>query len=346
MSTNKLYVHVGAGKTGTSFIQEQCALQHEKLAEQGLWYPITTQLLKRIADGYVTSGNINALLPWLCPRHPVVQKRGLSMELEEARSWFKRLIKEADGRAVLLSSETLQHADSQAVAQLVEIASDSGYETIIIFYGRHALDHAISNYRQHLQLGMIAPVKDGKNGNTALEHWLKIRLVPFQQTLSLYSELLTDSAIRVRSYDDECENLLEQFLGHIDVSATPVTVNPTRQRINRSLTVSESELLIAITPLLKQEQVHLFGDWLISRPPTNSNQNHPRNFFVSSEALDRFSERHQAMIDDINRRWSHTLSSPLEVIPKSFKNGDRKPSDSEVLDVALHALSRSIQQSS
>lgn len=345
MPTKKLYVHVGAGKTGTSFIQEQCALQHEKLAEQGLWYPVTTQLLKRISDGNVTSGNINALLPWLCPKNPSVQKRGLSMQLEEARSWFKGLVDDADGRAVLLSSETLQHADSQGVAQLADIASDSGYELVIIFYGRHALDHAISNFRQHLQLGMIEPVKASMNENTALEQWLTTRMVPFQNTLALYSEILTDSAIQVRSYDGEKENLLEQFLAHLDVSTSPVAANHAGPTVNRSLTVAESELLIAISPLLTQEQVHSLGDWLIGRPPIYSNHNQPRSFCVSSAALDRFRARHQGMISEINFRWSHTLSSPLEVIPATFKNGARKPSDAEILEVALHALSESIQQS-
>jgi hypothetical protein len=344
MSSNKLYLHVGAGKTGTSFIQEQCALQHSKLAEHGLWYPVTTQLLKRISKGHVTSGNISDLLPWLCPKHPVVHKHSLSMELGVVKSWFDKLISEAGGRAVLLSSETLQHADAQAIAQLIDISNQLGYETIIIFYGRHALDHAISNYCQHLQYGMLSLDGDRVGGDTALDSWLKTRMVPFRQTLTLYSEILGDNSIQVRSYDGEKDTLLEKFFEHLGISMLPRACNPIRQTVNRSLTVAESELLIAISPLLSQEQVRSFGDSLISKPAIQSKYDTPQNFSVSLEALDKFRTRHQAMIDDINHRWSHTLASPLEVIPTSFKNGDRKPSDAELLEVALHALSWPIKQ--
>lgn len=345
MSSNKLYLHVGAGKTGTSFIQEQCALQHSKLAEQGLWYPVTTQLLKRISKGHVTSGNIRDLLPWLCPKHPVVHKHSLSMELGMVKSWFDKLISEADGRAVLLSSETLQHADAQAIAQLIDISDKLGYKTMIIFYARHALDHAISNYRQHLQCGMLSLDGERMGGDTALDSWLKTRMVPFRQTLTLYSEILGDNSIEVRSYDGEKDTLLEKFFGHLGISISPAACNPTRQIVNRSLTVTESELLIAISTLLSQEQVRLFGDWLISRPAIESKYSTPRNFSVNREALNKFKVRHQAMIDDINQRWSHTLVSPLEVIPTTFRNGDRNPSDSELLEAALHALSWSFKQS-
>ena len=57
----KLIVHVGHGKTGSSFLQSIFALNSDRMAQLGILYPehISNAMARR---GHITSGNGNILL--------------------------------------------------------------------------------------------------------------------------------------------------------------------------------------------------------------------------------------------------------------------------------------------
>jgi hypothetical protein len=335
----KLYLHVGAGKTGTSYLQAQCTLQHEKLAEHGLWYPITDQLLRRVTAGKVTSGNTVTLLPWFCPLHSKVRTQGLSFTSEQVSTWLEEQLAFAEGRNILLSSETLQFADPSRVSIFADLAASRGYEVLVVFYGRHALDHAISNYREHLQRGLLRMSQTGEP--VSLDNWIAKNVVPFAHTLDVYSQVLPASSVIVKSYDYAKIDLLTHFLAIIGVHDFSGVVSSKRNDgvvVNRSLSVVESRFMELAHGFLSSSQIACLGSLLVAASPCEAAIKGPRFFKICSASLDSFERRHNRAFADINSRWSSSLEQPLEVIPTSFVNDTSEVPLESLLDFSFHAL--------
>jgi hypothetical protein len=343
----KLYLHVGAGKTGTSYLQAQCTLLHEKLAAIGLWYPITDQLLRRVKAGKVTSGNTVELLPWFCPQHSKVRKQGLLADPKQLGSWVDKQTCLAEGRNILLSSETMQFADRERVSVFADIVASRGYEVTILFYGRHALDHAISNYREHLQRGLLR--KREKDEPVTLDSYIAKNVVPFAHTLKIYSQVFPDSSIIVKSYDYAKSDLLANFLSTIGVhglSGGGISgTNNDRLVVNRSLSVVEMRYMELASELLDPAQIAYLGSLLVTAPPCEAASKGPTLFKIGLTSLDSFKRRHVTAFADINSRWSPSLEQPLEVIPADFVNNASEVQPESLLNLSFHALALSLRPS-
>ena len=333
-----LYLHVGAGKTGTSYLQAQCALQHSRLAHHGLWYPITERLLRRVRKGKVTSGNLERdVLGWLCPRHHKLAVHGAKQHQLVAADWIGGLLAEAEGRDVLLSSETLQFADPERVSRLAQHVADANYSLRILFYGRHALDHAISNYREHLQGGFHRSVY--RPELHSLNGWLRQRTVPFKSTLDVYCHAVGKDAVVVRSYDAAKHQLFNCFLSNVGLSAAadlePVDSFST---VNRSLTVAETQFLERAASVLTSDQVAALGAVLMAAPPCDAAVAGARGFAIDPAALEIFEQRHVPMFAKINQDWGSTLEQPLEVVPSDFAGSAAHADPDHLLAIAMHLL--------
>lgn len=117
------------------------------------------------------------VLGWLCPNHPKLAVRKPEEHQARSAQWLGEVLAEAQGRDVLLSSEKLQFAHPERVSQLAQSVANAKYSLRILFYGRHALDYAISNFREHLQGGFHRSVYRPKHHS--LNGWLRQRVVPF-----------------------------------------------------------------------------------------------------------------------------------------------------------------------
>ena len=334
-----LYLHVGAGKTGTSYLQAQCALQHSRLAHHGLWYPITERLLRRVRKGKVTSGNLERdVLGWLCPRHHKLAVHGAKQHQLVAADWLGGLLAEAEGRNVLLSCETLQFADPERVSRLAQHVADASYSLGILFYGRHALDHAISNYRQQLQGGFRRSAYHPEQ--YSLNGWLRQRTLPFKRTLDLYCHAVGKDAVVVRSYDAVKHRLFNSFLANVGIAAaadlSPVDSFPT---VNRSLTVAETQFLERAASVLTSDQVAALGAVLTAAPPCDAAVAGASGFAIDPAALEIFQKRHEPMINKINEDWAQTLEQPLEVVPCYFAGSGTPAEPDQLLAIAMHLLS-------
>ena len=333
------YLHIGAGKTGTSFLQAQLALQHEALFNCDIYYPTSKRLLRRTRNGEVTSGNIEDLMPWLLPKHPSVIRNGRVGEpwLGQSIEWLETTINTARGRNILLSGEALQHAESDRISDLVNRIQGLGYETRIIFFVRHALDHALSDYREHVQRGF----RDGydRHDLRSVEGWLTNHKVPYFRTIKSFSTVLGDSKMIVRSYDALKHELWNSSLGLVGLPPLPTVENSTNGTINRSLTILETQFLESAASRLSQREMLNIGMKLISKPPFKVMGVEPKSFMISDGVLDVFQNSHKAMIEDINKRWLNALSTPIHVIPPNFKSGESKARPLQLLDLAYSLLS-------
>jgi hypothetical protein len=332
------FLHIGAGKTGTSYLQAQLALNHEVLYHNNIYYPTWPRLLKRVEDGKVTSGNIQHLMPWLLPNHPSVISQGKVGEgpISNSKKWLNTIIQGADGRDILLSGEALQHARAANITQIAHAFENQGYNMRVIFYVRHAIDHALSDYREHVQRGF----RDGYNRKElrSVEGWLTHHVVPYRATLRNYSLVLPDSKIIVRSYDEDKQYLWHRFLsclGHASLKNIKAASDIT---INRSLTILETQFLEYAASVLSQKQMLAIGMKLISNPPLKVRGVEPESFMISKTTLDIFKANHIDTITEINERWLINHSTPLYVIPPNLNVSKIKARPRQILDLALHLL--------
>lgn len=335
-----LFVHIGAGKTGTSFLQAQLALHHEVLSKNNVYYPVWPGLLNRIKKGEVTSGNIEDLLPWLVPRHPsVIRQAKTGDDCQKASvKWMESTITKANGRDILLSGEALQHARSPEISQLVHQADQHGYEIRIIFYVRHAIEHAISDYREHVQRGF----RDGYDNKElrTIEGWLKNKRVPYEHTLQNYAQVLPQNKIIVRSYDADKKDLWIHFLNTLGQPPQDVIKISENTAINRSLTVIETKFLEAAAGILTQDRLHAIGMKMIKEPPIRARGIEPKAFVIDQDVLRHFEAKHRDIVAKINETWLKDAGTPLHVIPPGFVNSDIEVRPRQLLDLAIYLLSK------
>lgn len=122
-----LYLHAGAGKTGTSYLQVLFARHAERLAECGVVYP-RGHLFEEAKAGRVTSGNgvemANDIRPGL--PHAIANKDAFIHVLDAG-------LKDAAGRHVLYSSEFLAFEPGERTAAIARVAARHGYGIRVIY---------------------------------------------------------------------------------------------------------------------------------------------------------------------------------------------------------------------
>jgi hypothetical protein len=333
----RLFLHIGAGKTGTSHLQAQLAINHGQLKSVALYYPVWDELLEKVKRGDVTTGNAMHLLPLLCPQHPSVKTRQQTQGEgeEKALRWLRHTLQTNDIRNILISGEAMQHAKAEPLSVLVECAKDKGFTTEVIYYVRHALDHAISDFREHLQRGF----RDGdhKPELRTLEGWIANRKVPYQSTLDAYRKVFSDELIHVRSYDAEKKDLWSNFLRvmNIDKASGWKVVDG---KTNRSLTAMETEFMQAAAASLSKQQMFKLGMRLISVEPVRVRGKNDNRYKVSEEALEAFRRKHEPIVTEINLRWMDSLPLPIQIIPHDFSTKETTATPAQLLDIAMHAL--------
>lgn len=342
MANPILFIHIGAGKTGTSYLQSQFVLQQEAIAAQGLWFPVSPQLKNRVNRGLVTSGNTTHLLPFFCPDHPVVKKRQLSIHASNVQDWLEKIHKEARGKNILLSSETLQHAKTTALKLFKGFCEALGYEVKIIYYVRHAIDHAISNYKQMIQTGNLTPCRRDCNHEPNINYWLANQVIPYRATLETISEHFSTNEIGVRSYDAERKTLLQSFMAHLEIELNG-EVRTEQPIVNRSLTPSEVRFLEkASSSGIPDEDIAILGDRILRSQAVKPSRNGPKHFKINPQAIELFSANHGQIVNEINLKWRDSLSAPLSVIPENFVNEDKGPDFNSLYEVAMRLITQQI----
>lgn len=130
----KLIIHIGTHRTGTTAIQSECLKHHAALKNQGLFYP--TQ--PTIYDGHHQ-------FAWaLGVKHS--QNKG-NFEIENE---IKKIIRDAEGRTVILSSEDFEFCKRRHIDFFLTILKKYFSSIQVICYFRHAVSYIESDYRFHV----------------------------------------------------------------------------------------------------------------------------------------------------------------------------------------------------
>ena len=327
----RLHLHVGHGKTGSSFLQSWLSINATALQERmGLLYPdrcpISGRLDRRAQQSQFSMGNGYVLQPLLDP----------SCGLFRAKRWRRRLFRQhgVDDQAlkgVVFSYEPwARHLPSQ-LNHLLSKSELLGFEGLDLWLlVRDPLDHAVSVYGQMVK-------RHGFVGS--LDDWLVIydfpnALLHFLKTIRSCDGSLS---LAVDHYGRNKRSLINLLKDWLSLSASFNYSEP-KQVVNRSLTFQELRLvrhLNAVDPALGLA----VGESLVDRLPSIPQV----SMLPSIEAQQRFISRWATTIEAINSLLPDNASLGLTVLSESFDQavpqGDSMISLScEQLDCVVDAL--------
>jgi hypothetical protein len=210
-----LYLHIGHGKTGSSWIQSSLQLSHAALKEQGIDYPLGRGVRLNNTETFLdTSGNASDLFE-------------TEMEFIAALAANRP----SDNRSLLLSSEFIFHGILKEKIAL-ECALQHGFDRVkVLLFIRDPVGHAVSHWQQMIK----------SNG---------LHRVSLEDHFGLYNKpagvkVIVDQmnrsegvALTVLNYSRCKDRLLEAVAGWLEVPVETLVV-PAVARVNRSMTPSE-----------------------------------------------------------------------------------------------------------
>lgn len=236
MAAKRLFLHIGARKTGSSMLQTMFARNVGCFLKQGLYYP-ETRSLRWAARGYTTAGNGESLIGVLRP------ERMAKSPGESPDGAFLRLMEHSPCSRVLISSELFCGAGDRAVARFKVLLATGAIDAEMLYFVRNPLDHAFSTWTQ--------AIKSGRVSNTTWREFLRSYVMPFEAVIRRFRDHFGDG-VHVLNYDYYQDALFESVCKFVDV--TPE--NPGSDvRVNRSPTKFEAELLLHTNKFLLESNL-------------------------------------------------------------------------------------------
>ena len=215
---SKLILHVGHGKTGTSYIQSTLALNVEKLRENGIAYPKHLSL-ELAAKGITTSGNGSLIFD----RNFCVN--GITLLSDEGFCY--RLTVDNNFEKLVLRHKS---------------------ELEVILYTRNVIEFYASSWGQYIKTGL---------GTLDFEQYILERdQHPYELILWwLETAKKHDFVCKVRNYSNHKHALMEIFTQDLLGDSLDVDLQlPANNIINRSLTISELNALTAFNRYLGKDE--------------------------------------------------------------------------------------------
>ena len=285
----KLILHIGSGKTGTSAIQTGLARHKDLLLEHGIYYPCSTGLEKQSVEkalhGKITSGNGIYLNLFLNPSN-----RSVNFQESEFYSYFEEVVQKAQGNTILFSDERIHNANPERLLALDNYFRNFFDYIEIIYYVRHITDHAMSLYMQKVK--RHGYYKD-------FSTFIKKAITPFKKNLEKFEEVFGKSNISIYLYDEQKEDIFNKFLKNIGLSISPLEKIET---INRSLDRQELLLLQKINELdlpMNNISEKISDKFIYSKPKIQAEN----TYFVSTEELSIIKKNNQDIVDFINNSY-------------------------------------------
>jgi tetratricopeptide (TPR) repeat protein len=308
-----VFLHVGAGKTGTSAIQAALAAYRERLAELGVWYPAPMNGYgsdKRAALGQISSGNAVVLGQLIR-----AQGRRRDLDVSEVQSWLHRCLDEANGRATLFSSEMMQAPSQPELQQLVDFFRGRGTQIKVLYYVRHLLEHSVSEYQQFLKVGAAARAG-------GLADYLREFRTDLPRRLHIFADAVGPENVICRLYDDDKPDLLRNFLALIsEPAARCPDIGLPENVVNRSPTSVEMRLYEALNRQKDCEQIcRLVTDAVMNSAPSHK----APPLVVGRDVFERFTANNSVQIDIINREFLRN-GQRLQVTSGAVQIGDEAP---------------------
>ncbi|MGV6848834.1 MAG: hypothetical protein ACWA5A_10725 [Marinibacterium sp.] len=265
-TSDPLFLHIGHGKTGSSYLQSALALSQQALADHGFDYPLTRGVARRARRGHITGGNFGG-------------PQGIHSRLADQGPF-------APGRARLMSSEHLfNYALRRPETFLEDLAALRGDGDLhVLCLIRDPLDHAVSTYQQSVKRGGFA----GPLDEALTRYRLPASVLAVLETLKGAGARLT-----VRNYSRHRDRLLAVAEDWLALPPGTLAVPPVAQ-VNRSLTRAELEFQRRINATGTRIASQFVSDPWCNHLPDIRAEDPP----LAPAALAAFLDRMRAAIDD------------------------------------------------
>jgi hypothetical protein len=237
MSGNRqnIILHIGHGKTGSSYIQSSLALSVGRLREAGIEYP-ELKPFARAKRGGISSGNLG------------YDKAFVQTVADVAR-------RHANASRLLFSSEWLFHwiaEDGETLARLQE-----SFDVTVVLFIREFLAHAISTYGQKVKRGGCT---------TSLGEYLAEDRFPHVVLTALQAVERAGCRAATFNYSRHSDHVLDSFAGAVGVAPDTLVLPPVA-RVNRSLDETELALVRCFNAVLGKSSSELVADALCEKLP-------------------------------------------------------------------------------
>ncbi|MBO0905730.1 hypothetical protein [Jiella sonneratiae] len=305
----ELVIHIGHGKTGTSFIQSTLAINRARLEEFGWTYPQHPSFAVA-AKGFVSSGNGAVLLG----------------------SDF------AADRRIVVSGESLFHqlAKDAAIEQHL-LRHDCPVR--VILYARNVFDMLVSSWGQSVKRGgksddLNTFLRDRRDGHHARVLWWIDAAGRYGFPLAL------------ANYSNRKAALFDHFAVAAFGEAAPELLQEMtypKEPVNRSLTESEYRLQAAFNRHVTRSASYI-SDQLVNRLPTIRAEIP----YIERASYEAVAARYRRTVDAINAKLDpadHLLIEPYEALERSFnpKAGDAITLSERQMDVLAASIGAKLQ---
>ncbi len=299
----KIYLHIGAGKTGTSALQSQLAINKDVLSEHGIYYP-TSSSEERAKKYKITSGNAVDLGLLL---------RDDESEVAQIKKVIKNHINNAKGKDILLSSETMEIFSSKNGKICKDFALDLGYEVKVIYYVRALADSLVSLYHQTIKR---------HNNTNEFTAFIKNKQKRLLETIERSGAVFGFENLILKNYDLAKDNIFVDFL--VDVLGIQDTQEFTikNKKVNRSLTKSEILLMKHMNKFFSRNIESTF----VSDALIHNNPNIKYKMSISQKSMDSLASMYE---DDIKKINSYLPENerPFKLVDDLEIVEDSKPSE-------------------
>lgn len=289
---SRIFIHCGAPKTGTSYLQVLFARYSDALAKSGIVYPEDASVA-RAREGTITSGNGVGMANYLRPNLP--------HDLPNKDGWinqFRKTLAKAKGKDLLFSSEFIvfpSGSRSDAVRAAIE---EAGYTPQLIYFVRDLARAARSVYSQ--QIKRAGETRDFvtflRDWDPHYFHHVRLMINTFgAENLLLYN------------YEEQSDKLAD--LVFRDILGTDFSIE-TNFSINRSLNDKEIELLRVMNGYFPQGQSHLstFVSDALMRIPAKQDV-----FGLTKPEFERVRRRFSAGMKTVN---DHIRGEKIRITPR------------------------------
>lgn len=282
MTGRALHLHVGHGKTGSSYLQSWLAVNAEVLARRhGLAYPQRSPVTQRVETdarrGLFSMGNGFVLEDLLG-----------SGSAGRAATSLREL---AAGRSVVFSCERFMKSLAGRLAQVERLALEAGLTGVrYLLFVRDPLEHALSLYAEMVKAhGYVGSADDWLDEYDLLDH--------VERFLAERARC-PGSELTVVNYSRVARRVLEPLGAWLGVDPSGAGLHPPpRARVNRSLTPLELRLQRQLNRILGPRAAPL-GRLLVGLRPARPS-GPPQ---ASSEARETFLRRLGAQLERLGRQ--------------------------------------------
>ncbi|WP_299046156.1 hypothetical protein [uncultured Tateyamaria sp.] len=257
-----IVLHVGHGKTGSSYLQSLFALNQEQLQRANVTYPFHKNLTAAAA-GQTTSGNHSSI--------------------------FSDVLDFAGRNTLLVSGETLFRT-LMGTDTLAKISQT--YKLKVILFTRDVVDHGISRWIQGVKgRGIVEDVDTYLTRNPLGPHPIVVEWMNLSRMLGF--------ELRVRNYSRHKSDLVSVFCadafdGRLDAKAFQL---PDVTRVNRGLTQPELDIQRLFNAIIGSQSAGYVAKFLVSHFP----ESRGGKTRVSQKTYDLLTAANKPFVAAINR---------------------------------------------